>query len=94
MYGQQFFLAEQRLKGEESFWYPYIEALPKEKDLTTPLYFQESDLIWLYGTNLYSTTTPRDQTAVELRRNMYKDAWKSGVACLNEHGIDTKPFTW
>jgi hypothetical protein len=89
-----FFLAEQRLKGVESFWAPYINALPKNDELTTPLWFTPEDLKWLEGTNLYSSTGPRSRTAVELRRTMYKDEWKNGIATLKEAGVNTDPFTW
>lgn len=89
-----FFLAEQRLKGSKSFWAPYINALPKDDDLATPLWFTPEDLKWLAGTNLYSSSGPRHLTAVELRRAMYEKEWKTGVAALKKAGVDTDPFTW
>lgn len=53
-----FSLAEQRLKGEESFWFPYIRVLPTEGQMSTPLWFQEDELVYLKGTNLVSNETP------------------------------------
>src|ERR1700753_1526792 len=35
-----FFLAEQRMKGIESFWEPYISTLPKEEAMNPPLWFE------------------------------------------------------
>jgi hypothetical protein len=89
-----FFLAEQRLKGSESFWAPYIEALPKNDDLTTPLWFTREDLKWLAGTNVYSSTEAQSRTAVGLRKAMYENEWKSGIAVLKKTGVNTDPFTW
>jgi hypothetical protein len=89
-----FFLAEQRLKGRQSFWWPYIDALPKESELTTPLWFDESDLLWLKGTNLYSSTISADRTLVEAKRASYKEAWETGISVLNQEGVDTAEYTW
>ncbi|CAF1567198.1 unnamed protein product, partial [Didymodactylos carnosus] len=36
------FLLEERLKGNESFWYPYLNLLPKH--FTTPLFFTDEQL--------------------------------------------------
>jgi hypothetical protein len=89
-----FLLVEERLKGKDSFWYDYIQMLPVEKDLSTPLWFTEEDLMWLRGTNLFSSTVPESQTAVGLRKSMYEEAWKTGIKILESQGVDAKPFTW
>jgi len=89
-----FFLAEQRLKGKESFFHPYITTLPKEEHLTTPLWMQPNDLVWLYGTNLHSMTGQNDQTAIGLRRSMYHNLWKQSIDILTQKGIDCSLFTW
>jgi hypothetical protein len=87
------FLVEQRLKGNDSFWAPYIKTLPKEGELTTPLYFESEDFKWLLGTNIYHSSKNVQATAVEERRALFVSAWKSGIAALDEAGVDTKPFT-
>ncbi|KAF2739602.1 SET domain-containing protein [Polyplosphaeria fusca] len=46
------FLIEQRSIGRASPWAPYIACLPTEKDLTTPLWFNEDDFSFLDGTNI------------------------------------------
>jgi hypothetical protein len=89
-----FLLAEERLKGDTSFWAEYIKLLPRENDLATPLWFESDDLVWLRGTNLYSSAVSESQTAVGLRRSMYEEAWKAGIAALEAEGVDAKPFTW
>jgi hypothetical protein len=89
-----FLLAEERLKGDASFWAEYIKLLPTENGLATPLWFEADDLAWLRGTNLYSSAVSESQTAVGLRKSMYEEAWKAGIAALEAEGIDTKPFTW
>jgi hypothetical protein len=89
-----FLLAEERLKGDVSFWAEYIKLLPRESDMATPLWFEPDDLTWLRGTNLYSSAVSEPQTAVGLRRSMYEEAWKAGITALEAEGVDAKPFTW
>lgn len=88
-----FLLAEERLKGNDSFWVDYINLLPREPELCTPLWFENDDLAWLKGTNLYSSPV-ESENAVGLRRTMYKSAWQAGVNTLDAAGVDSKPFTW
>lgn len=51
----RFFVVNEYLKREESFWWPYIRSLPqpdKAQMLGTPLYYDEEDFAWIRGTNL------------------------------------------
>ncbi|KAF2431708.1 SET domain-containing protein [Tothia fuscella] len=89
-----FFLAEQRLLGSESFWEPYISALPKEDALDTPLWFGPEDLKWLLGTTIHSSNIDPSKSGVELRRGMWVDQWKDGIKVLQDCGQETKQFTW
>lgn len=63
---QCFFLMEQLINQDDSWWAPYLSTLPKPDDIEA-LYFtdREEDLIWLKGTNL--ETAIRKQT----------EAWKA-----------------
>lgn len=90
----QFCLMEQRLKSKESFWFPYIDALPKEDEMTTPLYFKPSDMIWLYGTQLYNKNVPAERTAVGLRLAEWKKDWTRGIDILTKNSIVTEEYTW
>lgn len=81
-----FLLAEQRLLGQQSFWQPYVSCLPKEGQLGTPLYFSQDDLVWLHGTNLHA--------AVDHRRAMWEQEWKTGCDVLRKGGSDVTAFTW
>lgn len=89
-----FFLAEQRLKSKESFWFPYIQLLPSEADMTTPLWFTEEELLYLKGTNLLSNGTPLDQTSLGSQRRLLRDQWELGVSGLSAAGESTGNFTW
>jgi hypothetical protein len=89
-----FFLAEQCLKGKDSFWFPYIRLLPNEAGMTTPLWFKDEELAYLKGTNLLSNEVPRDQTSVGLREGMYREQWELGIAALKNSGESTDEFTW
>jgi hypothetical protein len=89
-----FFLAEQILQGARGFWFPYVTLLPGPEALTTPLYFDDEDLLWIKGTTMYSTTVPLEQTALGLRRAMYQESWKEALSVLESNGIDTSDYTW
>jgi hypothetical protein len=88
------FLIEQRLKGKQSFWWPYVDALPKEKELSTPLWFEEADLKWLLGTNMHSSVDGQSKSAVEQRRQMWRDDWENSIDALKATGTDVSGFTW
>ncbi|OAP58176.1 hypothetical protein AYL99_07266 [Fonsecaea erecta] len=51
---QAFFLMEQLILGDKSWWAPYIATLPSVEDVTAMQFEEEADLIWLEGTNLKS----------------------------------------
>jgi hypothetical protein len=89
-----FFLAEQYLKGEDSFWSPYISLLPSHEQMTTPLFFDETDLLWLKGTNIYTLGSPDAETALGMRRQMYREGWENGINALEAAGVDSSPYTW
>lgn len=89
-----FFLTEQRLKGVESFWEPYINSLPTESEMQTPLWFDEEDLKWLNGTTLRAHTTDPSKSGLEMRRGMWKDQWQQGLEVLKSEGEDVEKFTW
>lgn len=51
----RFFLMNEYLKGQESFWWPYVRSLPQPDEaqlLGTPLYYDDEDFAWIRGTNL------------------------------------------
>jgi len=49
---QAFFLMEQLVIGEKSWWAPYIATLPTVDDVTDMQFEEETDVVWLEGTNL------------------------------------------
>ncbi|KAJ9655114.1 hypothetical protein H2198_005970 [Neophaeococcomyces mojaviensis] len=49
---QTFFLMEQYLLGEKSWWSPYIQTLPTIEDVDNLQYEAEADAAWVRGTNL------------------------------------------
>lgn len=51
---QTFFLMEQYVLGEKSWWAPYIKTLPATKDINGLQFDSQQDQIWLDGTNLKS----------------------------------------
>ena len=51
----RFFVMNEYLKGEKSFWWSYIRSIPQPTEaqlLGTPLYYDDEDWVWLHGTNL------------------------------------------
>ncbi|RYC61509.1 hypothetical protein CHU98_g4720 [Xylaria longipes] len=89
-----FFLAEQRVKGKDSFWFPYIRILPTEIEMTTPLWFNDKELAYLKGTNLFSNGTPREQTSIGQQEGQYRAQWSLGIDQLKTAGESVDDFTW
>jgi len=55
----RFFLIHEYLKGADSFWKPYITALPRPEHIASwalPAFWPEEDLDFLEGTNAYVAT--------------------------------------
>ena len=78
----RFLLVEQYCLGETSFWWPYLDMLPKppshrhpEPPFGTPLWFDEKDLVWLEGTNLGA--------ARRLREEAWRKEFDGGMALLS-----------
>lgn len=57
---------------------PYIASLPPASEMSTPLYFTDSELELLRGTNLYG--------AVLDRRREWKSEWEAMRAVLLDDG--------
>lgn len=88
-----FFLCEQRLLGEKSFWAPYIDALPREEEMNTPWWFDGEDLKWLLGTNIHLSPEV-ERSGVEMRRRMWKEQWEGGVKVMQDAGVTEGLYTW
>lgn len=87
-----FVLMEQRLLAERSFWFPYIDMLPTESELSTPLYFDERDLEWLQGTNMHLSP---GKSAIENRREAHRREWTAAVAALEQSNhLGVSQFTF
>lgn len=89
-----FFLVEQKALGAESFWHAYIDLLPAEDDLCTPLWFSDEDLVWLLGTNMHTSGDDESKSPVMLRRKLWKEQWTRGCEILAGEGQDTVTYTW
>jgi len=83
-----FYLMAQYVNREKSFWTPYVKCLPQPEDeFTTPLWFDEpDDLAWLEGTDALHTMLGR--------KAVYEGHHRTGVAILEQAGIDTGAYTW
>ncbi|MCJ1280834.1 hypothetical protein MMC26_000151 [Xylographa opegraphella] len=72
----RFFLMEQFLIAENSFWYPYIRMLPQPADdaLDTPMFYTSEDCAWIRGTNL--------EGARKARLGQWKQEYQKAVDLL------------
>lgn len=89
-----FVLVEQRFLREQSFWHAYIECLPEESEMTTPLFFSDEDLKWIVGTNLHTSNTDPSRSSVALRRNMWEQEWQEGCDVMRSQGVDVEKYTF
>lgn len=48
------FLLVERIRGDDSMWYPWINLLPQV--INTPVFYGKAELAELQGTNLYNAT--------------------------------------
>ncbi|KAE8350668.1 hypothetical protein BDV28DRAFT_138694 [Aspergillus coremiiformis] len=83
-----FFLIGQYLRGNESFWYPYIRTLPQPGALTTPLYYEGDDLAWLENTSLSPAREQKDKLWKERYENTYSELCKSGFEGAEKYTWD------
>jgi hypothetical protein len=88
-----FSIMEQKLKGTDSLWAPYLEMLPKEDELTTTQFFDKADLLWLKGTNMYSSAVPEERTAVMIRRQQSKSCYNEAMEIFKARGVDSSKYT-
>lgn len=82
------YLMIQYANRNQSFWKPYLDALPcPDSDLTQPLFFEDQDdIAYLGGTDAWYTA--------EARKEVYQQYYRDGLQILKEAGIDVEPYTW
>lgn len=83
-----FFYLMIQYNNPQSFWRPYLDALPApEQYHTQPLFFEhEDDVKWLEGTDVWHT----NQNRLERYRAMYDD----GLSVLQSAGCNVSWCTW
>ncbi|EZG09651.1 hypothetical protein H106_01339 [Trichophyton rubrum CBS 735.88] len=82
-----FFMVHEQLKGRDSHWWPYLATLPRASELTSALFFQDSDLEWLQGTSLYETH--------RAYRNTVKEEYDLAISILRDEGyLAIESYTW
>jgi len=86
---QAFFLMEQLVLGDKSWWAPYISSLPTVEDVNNLQFNEESDLAWLDGTNL--------KGGYETQSNKWRMMYQYGLELLKRsewpHALD-ESYTW
>lgn len=82
------YLITQYINREESFWKPYLDALPgPDEDHTQPLFYDDpQDIAWLQGTDVWHTN--------EKRIKRYKEIYEDAKRVLQEAGHDQSWYTW
>ncbi|KAJ9642729.1 hypothetical protein H2204_002377 [Knufia peltigerae] len=86
---QTFFLMEQLVLGEQSWWAPYIATLPTVQEVMDQQFDEEKDLIWLQGTNLPG--------GISERISKWKEMYLCGLDELKElqwQNALTGEYTW
>ena len=81
------FLIKQRLLKAQSLWWPYINSLPRS--FSTPLWYDEDDLVWLRGTNLGN--------AKEIREEAWRQEYENAMQSLFANGLEFEQrplWTW
>lgn len=82
-----FYLMAQWINKDKSFWRPYLEILnTPDMGFHTPFWFDEDDLKWLKGTDLF--------TSFQGRHDAWHTYWRDGTAILDAGGMDVSQYTW
>ncbi|KAJ5646544.1 hypothetical protein N7490_002916 [Penicillium lividum] len=82
-----FFLMAHFLRGEQSFWYPYLRTLPQPGQMTTPMFFEEEDVDWLQGTGIPDASVQRYMD--------WDKQYDSSIEKLEKAGFEgSEAFTW
>lgn len=84
-----FFLVQQFLMSEESFWWPYIKILPQPGEperLGIPIWWPEADRRFLDGTNA--------APPIKKRGEMWKREWAKGIALLQDRFENWEQYTY
>jgi len=81
-----FFLMQQFLLGDKSFWWPYIRLLPQpdESQKLGIIWWPEEDQRFLKGTNA--------EPAIQERKKLWTAAWEAGIAILKETLLDWEDY--
>jgi hypothetical protein len=86
---QSFFLMEQLVLGDKSWWEPYICSLPTVQDVNDLQFEEDSELVWLKGTNL--------KAGFETQSTKWRQMYEQGLELLRHskwpHALD-ESYTW
>lgn len=86
---QAFFLMEQLVLGERSWWAPYIATLPNVEDINAAQFEEQADAMWLEGTNL--------RGALSSQQAKWKEMYRQGMGQLRQTGWPNAlndSYTW
>jgi protein-histidine N-methyltransferase len=84
-----FFLVQQFLMGEKSFWSPYIKLLPQPNEpdrLAIPIWWSDADRQFLDGTNA--------EPPIKKREAMWRAEWTKGITLLREEFEHFETYTY
>jgi hypothetical protein len=84
-----FFLIQQYLMGEKSFWWPYIHLLPqpyKPENMAIPIWWPEADQTFLGGTNA--------EPPIKKRVELWKEEWERGISLLRDRFEKWEAYTY
>ncbi|KAJ1917443.1 hypothetical protein H4219_003186 [Mycoemilia scoparia] len=79
-----FLVYERWVRGDSSFWSPYIDCLPKT--FSTPFYYNDDELKFLKGTPT--------ETAIAARLDKYKEDWKAVRSSIPTSMISDEQLSW
>jgi hypothetical protein len=84
-----FFLMQQYLMGEASFWWHYIRLLPQPdqpQSLGIPIWWPQADRRFLDGTNA--------EPPLQKRKDLWKAEWSKGIAILRNHLTNWRDYSY